>query len=81
MRPGLVFVGLFALLIGIYAVLADTLGTLPTFLLQAVIVVVILTGAIWLRSRTAKQAERIRQEAEAEQGDTGPMDNSASGRD
>ena len=39
MRPGLMFVGLFALLMAVYFAAADTLGTLPTFALQTAIVV------------------------------------------
>ena len=49
MRPGLVFLGLFALLLVVYALLADRLGTVPTFVLQAAIVLVILGAAIWFR--------------------------------
>lgn len=39
MRPGLIFVGLFALLMAVYFAAVGTLGTLPTFALQAAIVV------------------------------------------
>ena len=49
MRPGLVFVGLFAIVIGLYFLLQDTLGSLPTFLLQAALVLVVLVGATWFR--------------------------------
>lgn len=49
MRPGLVFVGLFAILIGLYLLLQDTLGSLSTFLLQAALVLVVLAGATWFR--------------------------------
>jgi O-antigen ligase len=49
MRPGLVFVGLFAVLILVYVLLLDSLGTLGTFLLQAAIVLVVLAGATWFR--------------------------------
>ena len=49
MRPGLVFVGLFAILIGLYLLLQDTLGSLFTFLLQAALVLVVLAGAAWFR--------------------------------
>jgi hypothetical protein len=49
MRPGLVFVGLFAVLFLVYLVALDSLGTLGTFLLQAAIVLVVLAGATWFR--------------------------------
>ena len=49
MRPGLVFVGLFAVLIVVYALLQDTLGSTATFLLQSAIVIVILGAAAWFR--------------------------------
>jgi hypothetical protein len=55
MRPGLVFVGLFAVLIAVYALLQDSLGSTATFLLQAAIVVVILAGAIWYRQVKNRQ--------------------------
>ena len=53
MRPGLVFIGLFAVLILIYALLRDTLGSVPTFLLQAAIVAILLAAATWFRRRRA----------------------------
>lgn len=49
MRLGLVFVGLFAVLIMVYVLLIDSLGTIGTFLLQAALVLVVLAGAIWFR--------------------------------
>ena len=49
MRPGLVFVGLFAILIVLYLLLQDALGSLSTFLLQAALVLVVLAGATWFR--------------------------------
>jgi hypothetical protein len=49
MRPSLVFIGLFAVLILVYILLIDSLGTLGTFLLQAALVAVVLAGAIWFR--------------------------------
>ena len=49
MRPGLLFVGLFAVLILVYVLLIDSLGTLGTFLLQAALVMMLLAGAIWFR--------------------------------
>ena len=51
MRPGLVFIGLFAVLILTYALLQDTLGSVPIFLLQATIVAVLLAAATWFRYR------------------------------
>ena len=55
MRPGLVFIGLFAMLIAVYALLSDSIGAGPTFLLQAVIVVVLLIAALWLRRTAASR--------------------------
>lgn len=49
MRPGLVFIGLFAVLVFVYILLIDSLGTLGTFLLQAALVAVVLGGATWFR--------------------------------
>ena len=49
MRPGLVFVGLFAVLFVLYALLRDSLGTLTIFLLQLALVLVVLAGAGWFR--------------------------------
>ncbi len=49
MRPGLVFVGLFAILLVTYVMVRDSLGTLPTFLLQLGIVLAVLGGAGWYR--------------------------------
>ncbi len=49
MRPGLLFVGLFAVLIFTYVLLIDSLGTLGKFLLQAALVILLLAGATWFR--------------------------------
>lgn len=49
MRPGLAFVGLFAVLLVTYVTLRDSLGTLPTFLLQLGIVIAVLAAASWYR--------------------------------
>ena len=57
MRPGIVFLVLFAALIGLYLLLADTLGVVPTFFLQAGIVLMIVGAARWLR-RARQQRER-----------------------
>ncbi len=52
MRPGLIFVGLFALLMAVYFAAADTLGTLPAFALQAAIVVgLVITLNVYRRRR------------------------------
>lgn len=56
MRPGLVFVGLFAVLMVVYFLLKDSLGVLPTFFLQAAIVIVILVGAVWYRFAGKRKA-------------------------
>ena len=49
MRPGLAFVGLFVVLLVIYALLADTLGSVQTFVLQAGIVLMLIGIARWFR--------------------------------
>lgn len=51
MRPGLVFIGLFALLMVVYFSLQSTLGTVTTTLLQVGIVLTLLGSALWLRKR------------------------------
>ncbi|MCE2469837.1 MAG: hypothetical protein J4F32_04880 [Dehalococcoidia bacterium] len=49
MRPGLVFLGLFAALMLLYLLLSGVIGAGPTFLLQGVLVAVLL--AVVLRRR------------------------------
>lgn len=49
MRPGLVFIGLFTVLLLTYFTFRESLGTLPTFLLQLGIVLAVLAGAGWYR--------------------------------
>ena len=49
MRPGLLFIGLFALLMVVYFSLQSTLGTVMTVVLQAAIVLALLGSALWLR--------------------------------
>ena len=51
MRPGFVFIGLFALLMAVYFSLQSTLGSITTIVLQAAIVLALLGSAIWLRKR------------------------------
>ena len=51
MRPGLVFIGLFALLMVVYFSLQSTLGTVTTTVLQVGIVLTLLGSALWLRKR------------------------------
>ena len=51
MRPGLVFIGLFALLMAVYFSFQSTLGTITTIVLQAAIVLALLGSALWLRKR------------------------------
>lgn len=51
MRPGLVFIGLFALLMVVYFSFQSTLGTVTTMVLQAAIVLALLGSALWLRKR------------------------------
>lgn len=51
MRPGFVFIGLFALLMVVYFSFQSTLGTVTTIVLQAAIVLALLGSALWLRKR------------------------------
>lgn len=51
MRPGLVFIGLFALLMVVYFSFQSMLGTVMTIVLQAAIVLALLGSALWLRKR------------------------------
>lgn len=51
MRPGLVFIGLFALLMVVYFSFQSTLGTVTTVVLQTAIVLALLGSALWLRKR------------------------------
>ena len=51
MRPGFVFIGLFALLTAVYFSFQSTLGSTTTIVLQAAIVLVLLGSALWLRKR------------------------------
>ena len=64
MRPGFVFVGLFAALITTYVLLEGRVGSWMTFTLQAVIVIVLLAAATWFRRRRAAQrGRRVRRSA------------------
>ncbi len=49
MRPGIVFVGLFALLTALYVLMASSLGNVLTFILQAAIVLALLGAVLWFR--------------------------------
>lgn len=49
MRPGIVFIALFVLLMAVYVAASDTLGRPLTFALQTAIVLALLGGALWLR--------------------------------
>ena len=51
MRPGLVFVGLFAALMLLYFALSGVIGSGPTFVLQGVLVAALLAVALRLRRR------------------------------
>ena len=41
-RPGLVFIALLALLLGVYVLLVDILGAIVTYLVQALIVIALI---------------------------------------
>ena len=49
MRPGFVFIGLFALLMAVYFGFQSALGAVATIVLQAAIVLVLLGSVLWLR--------------------------------
>ena len=66
MRPGFVFVGLFAVLTATYVLLDGTLSSWMTFALQAVIVVVLLAAATCYRNWRARQAAAVSAAARAE---------------
>ena len=51
MRPGILFIALFALLMAVYFILQGTLGTVTTIALQVGIVLTLLGSALWLRKR------------------------------
>ena len=51
MRPGFVFIALFALLMAVYFSLESTLGTTMTIALQTAIVLALLGSALWLRKQ------------------------------
>lgn len=51
MRPALVFIGLFALLMVVYFSFQSMLGAVTTIVLQAAIVLALLGCALWLRKR------------------------------
>ena len=74
MRPGLVFVGLFAILIGLYLLLEDTLGSLSTFLLQAALVLVVLAGATWFRYVKRRSGWLFLGDDSASDDDSAPVD-------
>ncbi len=70
MRPGLLFIGLFGLLIGVYLLLAETLGHVLTFLLQAAIVIALIVAVTWFR----KQRHLQRWSLFADEGESTPSD-------
>ena len=51
MRPGLVFIGLFALLMVVYFSFQSMLGVVTTIVLQAAIILALLGSVLWLRKR------------------------------
>ena len=53
MRPGLVFIALFTLLMAVYFSFQGTLGSITTIVLQAAIVLALLGSALWLRKRSS----------------------------
>ena len=59
MRPGIVFIVLFIVLVSVYLRLADTLGGPATFALQAGIVLMVIGGARWVRSARSRGGWRL----------------------
>ena len=66
MRPGFVFVGLIAVLTATYVLFDGTLSSWMTFILQAVIVIVLLAAATCYRNWRARQAAAVSSAARAE---------------
>jgi hypothetical protein len=56
MPPALLFIGLFALLMLLYWALAGTIGAVPTFVVQAVLVLALTMGLIWHRQRKGRDS-------------------------
>ena len=54
MRPGFIFIGLFALLMAVYFSFQSVLGTGVTILLQTAIVLVLVVSVMWLRKRLSR---------------------------
>lgn len=54
MRPGFVFIGLFALLMVVYFGFQNALGTVMTIVLQTAIVLALLGSVLWLRKRFSR---------------------------
>ena len=59
-RPGLVFIGLFALLMVFYVLLAGAIGNFLTFVLQGGIVLALLGAALCVRKqRDIRAGDRL----------------------
>ena len=56
MPPALLFIGLFALLMLLYWALADTIGAVPTFVVQAALVLALTMGLTWYRQRKGRDS-------------------------
>ncbi|MEK9659009.1 MAG: hypothetical protein VW450_03570 [Chloroflexota bacterium] len=56
MRPGLVVIGLIALLLVIYLLTADALGRPLIYLLQGAIVGAVLAAALWARRAKGRRS-------------------------
>ena len=63
MRPGVVFVLLFSVLMSVYLLLADTMGSGLTFLLQAALVLVVLAAATRVRRTQSTGHETAQDDA------------------
>ena len=77
MRQGLVPIGLFAVLVSVYILLIDFLGTVEVFLLQGAIVAVVLGGAIWFRYTKRSSGWLFFREDDIEATDTAVDDESS----
>jgi len=76
MRPGVVFVGLFAALVVLYLLLEDTLGTALTFLLEAAVIVSLVVAVVWFRNSRARSWNLLSDDSEPEASEAGSPENS-----
>lgn len=76
MRPGVVFLGLFAILVVLYLLLADTLGRALTFLLEAAVIVSLVVAVVWFRRTRTGSWSPLSDDGEPEAPEAGSPENS-----